>query len=299
MTIYRTVGVGGDYADIGIACDAIEAYYGLPTPHITDDWVLTVVSDFTENTGVDPTTFDVFYDGYYIEIRNPNHYTITIASSGGGLKILRFQSRSNLLTDRMYFNDLIFDVPFINPANSFSLLSFFSGAQFNYVTAFYNNCVFKGNGYQASAAARGCSFIGLEGSAGLQWSNASISNCKFGNYGTAIGARTLGANQIVTIENCSSYGCYYGLRHSNAIAATIQYNVRNVVMSGSVSADYSSELSTLANINFYNCADSDNTLATAGGNLFSCRPNIVPADEFQSLDITNPNWLKLNNGTYT
>ena len=297
--IHRTIGVGGDYADIGTAHLAINAYYplGVPGPHITDDWVLTVISDFTENTGVDGSFY--YFDGHYVEIRNPDRYTITVASTGvGGLRYLRFKSWSSSVTDRMYFNDLIFVLPFINPANSFAFLYFAPTTQWNYVTAFYNNCVFRGNGYFASAAARGCNLIGLESNSGLQFTNASISNCKFGNYGTAFGSDNIGANQIVTIENCSAYDCYYGLRHSNAIAATVQYNVRNVVMSGSVGADYSSELATLANINFYNCADSDNTLAIAGGNLISCRPNIVPADEFQSTDIADDNWLKLKKGYY-
>ena len=300
MAIERTIGVGGNYADIGIANAAIYAYYA-PARVMTDDWILTIISDFTENTGCDANY--VYYDGHYIEIRNPNKYVCTVAVVGGVPKLLRFYSRTvfpaSAINDKMYFNDLIFNIPTINPGGGALFLGFFPGNQFTYATAFYNNCVFICGGYAPSPAARTSSLIGLEGSASQQWSNASISNCKFYNYGVAIGSSRIGADQIVTIENCTVYDCYNGFNHDVAIPATVDYNVRNLVVAGSENADYSSISATLANINFINCADSDNTLNTAGGDLTDCVHNIVPADEFDSLDPANARFLFLKIGAVT
>lgn len=295
--IRKTIGVGGDYADIGTANAAIYAYYPFvwPAPHMTDDWILTIVSDFTENTGTNANY--VFYDGHYIKITNPNKYICTVAPSGGGtVKMLRFHSRTTFpasaINDKMYFYDLIFNLPFINPANAFSFLYFCPGNQNTYTTAIYKNCVFLCNGYAATNHARRSSLIGLEGGVSLQWSNASILNCKFYNYGTAIGSSRIGTNQIVTIENCTSYLCHYGLAHTSAIPVVVQYNVRNFASVGSAGVDYFSLLSTLENVNFINCADSDGSLLITGGNLIGCKHNAVPVNEFESLVAASDNFLK-------
>jgi hypothetical protein len=292
--IRKTIGVGGDYADIGTAKLAIYAYY--PLHIMTDDWELTVMSDFTENTGVPGTADSPVYNGRYVEIKNPDHYLIAIAPSGGGsIKYLRFHAYGGSVSDRMFFNDLIFSVPFINPANRIPVIYFAPGSQNHYVTAVYRNCVFLCNGYAPSGAARGSAIIGLEGASGLQWSNASILNCKFYNFGRPFGSARIGANQIVTVENCSSYLCYKGLLHIETVVATAQYNIRNYV-AVSDSVDYESDFSTLANINFTNCADSDNSLLTCGGNLVDCKHDIVPVNEFESLTSTSADFLRLFKG---
>jgi hypothetical protein len=292
--IQKTIGAGGDYADIGTAYLAIYAYYA-PSHDMYDNWELTVTSDFTENTGA-PGAINPQYNGHYIEIKNPNHYTITIAPAGGGsIKYLRFHSLSSSAVDRMFFNDLIFSVPFINPANRIPVIYFAPGSQRAYVTAVYRNCVFLCNGYQPSDAARSSVCIGLEGAAALQWSNASILNCKFYKFGRPFGSSRIGANQIVTVENCTSYLCYRGLLHIETVVATAQYNIRNYV-AASANIDFKSGFSTLANINFTNCADHDGSLLTCGGNLVDCKHNIVAVDEFESLDPASENFLKLNKG---
>jgi len=295
MVIEKTIGSGGDYADIGTANAAIYSYYPYvyPGPHITDDWVLTIISDFTENTGTNANYF--FYDGHSIEIRNPNHYTITVAPGDGGtVKMLRFQARLATINDKMIFNDLIFSIPYINPANAFSFLYFCAGNQFAYVTAIYNNCIFLCNGYAESAAARGSNIIGLEGGASFQWSNAVIFNCKFYNFGTSIGSARIGTSQIVIIENCSSYGSYYGIQQTYTVPVTAQYTIKNTVIAKSISHDYWSTYNDLSNINIINCADSDDSISTSMANTFNCITGIVDSD-FISVDKTSSDFLKINN----
>lgn len=287
---YVTVGTGGDYADIGTMWAALYAFYPFvfPAPHMTDDWEVEIVSNFTENTGTGANY--PFFDGHYVRITNPDGYTTQAVVVAGSVTALRFVSRSNSVNDSIVFDGLIFNIPFINPGAAYPFLSFKPGSQWSFVTARYKNLKFLCNGYQASAAARNSSLISVEDSF-LQFCNTEISNCIFCNYGTAIGGWTSNAAQSVLVENSDIYQCYNGNNMPCVAGAT--FTLRNVVSADCANADY---LNNSTNINFINCADSDGTLLTCGGNLTNCQHNIIPANEFESLTSTDDNFLRLYKG---
>lgn len=286
--IRRTIGVGGDYADIGTAYAAIYAYYPyvFPAPHMTDDWELLIISDFIEGGLQLSSANQLFWEQHYIKIYNPGNFTITVNTYTG--RNLRFTSRSNHIDDLLIMDGLKFNMAFYNFANATPWISFNPGSQWAYVSAQYKNLIFIGNGYHPSDADRRSALLHIDDGS-LRWTNATISNCKAYNYGTFLGAGSFGALQKVTIENTTIHGCYYGMYFGN-LNPTTDFNGRNIICSGSVGFDFRNNL---AGVNLINCADSDGSIITSGANQTNCKSNIIPSDEFESLVSTSDDFLKL------
>ena len=282
--VTKTIGSGGDYADMGLAWADIVAF--------ADDYTYTIISDFTENNGV-PAASPKQYQGFTVTIENPNGYVVTIPTDGsGGLKNWKFVALLQTATDKMVFDGIVFNLASINPANAFSFLTFSPGSQYAYVSATYKNLKFIGSGYQASTAARNSACIGYDGAAGLQWTNAEIYNCIFYNFGTCFNGQTIGASQTIKIENCTSYDCYNGIFLAT-IPAGASVLFKNMGICECENSDFATGISGAI---LTNCADSDGTIATSGATYTNSQTGIVAADEYRSLDSASADFLKLNKG---
>ena len=157
--------------------------------------------------------------------------------------------------------------------------------------------------------ARGC--LGLPGGgngaplinvATFNWgSNVIIKGCKAWNAGGTYQCFNIRVyeSSFGTIENCTAFfepggpfsAGYYGLSINTFNTSLGCF--RNCVGSGSSVFDLVNT-GDAGTVQAYNCADGDGSLVGFLGNRNIS--NITPADEFQSLDDSSPDFLKLKNG---
>lgn len=97
--IYKTIGVGGNYADIGAAWA-----YLVSLIELIDDYTFTIISDFIEVTGGVSVSRDVNWAQKTISFLNPNGYWITHITNDG----YTFMSRApgNNINDRLIVDGL-------------------------------------------------------------------------------------------------------------------------------------------------------------------------------------------------
>lgn len=306
MTVYRTFGAGGDYADPS----AIWTYLCGIDP-LTDNYEFMQVGDCTinnswPNTLVAANRLDL--GRHYLKIYCPwadSHqgdptkgYKTFLVGAAGEFDI-------NVVNSVVNQDTIILENLFIEQTDA-SAVNIVRGR---------DNVSGLGNGanfYLRKLLVKGYS---TANGIGIYLSHLDciykVSNCKVWNVNTGIscGATATGGalpadNRVEPnkVENCTVYntGGVGGIQPRNASVNLRFVELRNVVSFGGV-RDWNHSIPSQSNT-LYNCADEDGSIATAVAagfqNAINCRGNINPANEFQSLN-EDSNFLKLNNGTIT
>jgi hypothetical protein len=294
--IHYTIGVGGDYADFNSAVNALAA---ILWPGLTDDYEFEVISNLTNSTA---------YSGGVVYL---NYHTVKFYSSvphlGNPLKgnIITCTRTATIATAQsvegrgtLIFEDLYFKA---NPGFGSELvriqvaMEFFEYIQWKTRKTVIKNCMFDGNGTAQ---------ISLK-CASAEYSLWELSNLKIWGHqfwGLNFGYSGILVNPGETskfIENVIIFNDVNGsvgmLSNGLGDSGGDDTYYKNVIScrNGATGSDWFTGMQAARCI-VDNCASSDATCpVTFGSNNLR---NIVTVNEFESLDDTNPNFLKLNNG---
>lgn len=271
--ISKTIGSGGDYTDMGLAW----AYLATVDP-LSDDYNFTIISNFTEATGITFTGSDPVFNGHTVQFLNPSNYQITISTSIG----YSFRPASATLSDVLVLDGL----KITTAATGATCLQAFPGNSSQSMTVFFKNITLIG-----PSNTTGTSF-------GIRQQRAGNSdhflNCRVTNFKTGIAvpgttdANTTGTDHIV--ENCAIYSCGTGISLDTTSAAK-NSTIKNTVAFSCITRDFSTGG---ANNIISNCADGDNTISSSGAILTSNITGIVSGN-FLSVTSSSSNFLLINN----
>jgi hypothetical protein len=272
-TITKTVGIGGDYANIGAAWSYLLGFGG----GLINNFVFNVISDFTENIGIDPTTH-IKLNQLTVSF-NGNGFTVTFPNGGVPYD---FRNSDTDNQGAFYWSNFTF------VANTVSVATILSGApQFSGygVSIYVSNCIFIGSG--PAVTLNGFSMQD-------HLCPTYISNCIFYNLKVGLSAAPNdihnGTNLIV--ENCTIYNCGKGVTLWTS-TSTRYVTIKNTVSFGNTTNDwYCSGGASYAFNQLLNCADTDGSIATCGA-TYSNRVTAVTSSEFTSVDPTSANFLKI------
>ncbi len=272
------IGTGGDYTTFMAARNAID---GAP---LADDYTLDLISDVTETL---TATGNLAYNGKTItltcsfneaNIENPiGWYKVTLAadiwinftgnSFNVGSNVVQY-----LWIQRTALNTFA-------PRDMIAM----GGNNDAFVTTLHH-LFFKGNG----STTRG----------DVAWGSGT-SNLTLTAYDIKMWDMLVGIDLDITtvsavrrtryFENITMYNCVNGYYTTDNVWNL--FNLKNIVIAGSSGTDWPTQH---AQLTITNCADSDGSLTTG----VNTQSNIVPADEFVSLDDTVNDFLKLGGGTF-
>jgi hypothetical protein len=275
--VAKSIGVGGDYADIGLAWAFLDTI-----PALADDYYFTQISNFTENTGI-PVGGDVSFGGHTVTFANPNRYTII--NNGKGY---HFRHHTTGLSNRLVLDGLIIKQTLAVISDTLIYAICFNST--HSISVEYKNLILIGFGSIGIN-------IGIFPILGAN--QIKMYNCLIANFTTGIEVSHYNTTlkNIGYIENCSIYNCQIGINlHVGASNTTSTWHIefKNIVAAGNSIKDFAN---TGTGSNAYNtvtnCADSDNSIASCGAILSNNIANIIPADEFKSLNYANIDFLKL------
>jgi PKD repeat protein len=278
MAIVKTIGSGGDYADIGLAYQYLHSLGAL-----SDDRMFTIISDFTENTGIPielGNADGINYNGKTVSYVNPNKYIITIPASS---KFLYFKATSScVVTDLLTIDGLIFKL--LSSSTAGDVLSSRSHYGDVGITNNFKNITIIGAGYIGS----GIVGIMMRYGQGID----RILNCRITGVDTGIGFidgtfTTIGDRHY--IENCAIVRCSIG------VDLPVTTTIVNITCKNVVCSDCATDFASGGVHNIVtNCADSDNSIASSGAILTDNITGIVDGD-FLSVDPTSADFLLINN----
>jgi hypothetical protein len=265
--ITKTIGAGGDYADIHAAWDAIIAGGAL-----SDDWTFNIISSFTESAGV--SDWGPAFNNHTVIFQDLTHsYTIQSAFD------FNFALSGNMGAS------LIFDgLHIISTSNT--------GGRFlssNTITTDGCVSIFRNLKLHGPSAAGTKTAIGLNNSVWRAENN--FLNCIIDNFGSGIDL----ANNDVTYtgtdhicENCSIFNCKTGINLPGTTAAK-NVTIRNTVAFGCSISDFAA--GGADNI-VTNCADGDGSIATSGA-IITGTVTLVTAADFVSVVPASADFLKV------
>lgn len=314
MTVYRTVGLGGDYA---LWSDVWNYLCGIDP--LGDGYEFEQISDITENAWPDTTinANKIHLNGHSLRFYCPWNYShqgdptrryVTYLSGANGQFRAHFylddQHTSIVRYENLYFrqttnNDIVLFLP--------AVYDLVGDLTLQLLTCYCNNILVRGFSNNISTALM----------ASCAETIYRISNCKL--WHTEYGLRTATTSTTPTLpydgrvnrnefENITVFDteppANYGAIHTRGINVNQRINNFRNCCSVQAAANRSWTPTVASNTNYiYNSADDDGRIAaiawTGANNAINCQGNIVLANEFQSLDDTNSNFLKLNDGTYT
>jgi hypothetical protein len=279
--ITKTVGTGGDYADIGAMWDALSLPDG--TVSWVDDYDIVQISDFTEPSRT--FTSKPFFDEHILTIRNPNKYVITLPAMSYSLQS-RYQGEPGHGGGYSTRNSVVFDGLIIDASawgNNVWILNNRPGNVDDYLKVVYKNITILGKGSVTSQ-------IGIN-LYGVGTSDVIIQNCRM--YGLHVGILTgnysWGTSTNKLIENCASYKCDYGIVFGTTVDSGSK--IKNTVCSESTVEDFNSD-ANVTTTEITNCADSDGSIASSGAVLSGNITGIVDGD-FLSV-VPGNDFLKIN-----
>jgi PKD repeat protein len=294
MTNWTVGGVGADYANWKAVADWL-----ITNSPLADDHTFTQTGNTVDNVDCQDVAF------------NPNGNTVTFTCAladshsgdptsgysstiGGGVTIV---FRCDAATSGTVICENLRIVRPAVPATIMLLMSNSSAAVDGAFTFITRNVLFKG---AQTASDELALFTG-----GATQDTIRVYNCKAWNCWRMLGNIVASGGVVFgtkTFENLTAYSCGTGITASFGGNAGILATYRNCVCvdcntdwAGSVVPDWK----TSGLYRFYNCADSDNTLAAVDDAYRdNCQFGITSADEFQSLDDTNSKFLFLKDGTF-
>lgn len=278
--IYKTIGVGGNYADIGAAW-----VYLVSLSILEDDYTFTIISDFIEVTGGVSVSWDVNWAQKTISFLNPNGYWITHITNDG----YTFMSRGpgNNINDKLIVDGLrIKYLGLLTGINVDALCARSEWADIGITSEFKNVTIL---------ALGGCSSSSYNGIHSRYFKNkCNILNCRI--YGLSCGIQmsagvgTTGGE--FNIENCSTQDCGIGIQISTGTDSGVLFSYKNIVCNGS-NTDF--VFTNNPHVTIKNCADSDNTLLNSGTN--STRENTITGivdGDFVSVDPDSDKFLTID-----
>ncbi len=283
MTVYRTVGVGGNFVNWTAAWTWLVALGAL-----TDDYEFEQISDTTETVAFAGQA-DLGGHNLRFYSSNPHngdptkgHRIYLNGAVGPNFFTCRFENGN--YSDTFHLEDLCFRKL---DAVDYTMVTL--GGYGDGITLYAKNLIIIGNDKTIATGLR----------IHRRDDRYYLSNIKITNVGHGFNAfyQLLGlTGQDHLTENFTIYDCGSGI----SWGAGQRWIFKNCVCAGSTlpGVDWTTIVDG-TNIQLINCADSDNSIATGTASYINCRPNIIPADEFKSLNVDNPDWLKLNDGTYT
>lgn len=275
--IFKTIGSGGDFADIGSAWAYLDTI-----PYLNDDYTFTIISDFTENNGVAPAG-DVDFNGHTVQFINP--LKKVIINNGKGYN---FRHYTTGVTNHLILDGLIIKQT-ENVANK-TLIITTCNSSADTISVTYKNLILIGknrtDGNNGIIPILGCN-------------NFKMSNCIIYNfyYGLTIYHYFTTVKNPSYIENVTVYNCSTGVRHhfgGNSTTATWYAQFKNLVSFGSSVSDFING-DGAGNVSYnrvINCADSDNSIASSGATLSNNITGITDLD-FLSVDPDSADFLKI------
>ena len=279
--ITKTIGVGGDFADLGLAWSWIWTTLcgGSNFTHMPDDVTLSIISDFTENTGMYlPGNNTIGMYGKSISIVNAGKFLSTFAND-----TIFHYCRSTVGTTADIFN--VNGLRILAPlSDAIGILCFVAGNSGNRVTTNYSNIEIIGQDVKGTN-------IGIQLSNGGRSAETTMINCKIYNVGNGILFNDAIPSVIANkIENCTIYGCTNGiyLNYSNVVGKVT--TIKNTVCSG-CTKDFNILTNTYNVI--LNSADSDGSILTSGGILSYNVTSITDAD-YLSVSVADDNFLNID-----
>jgi hypothetical protein len=278
--INKTIGTGGNCADIGLSYQYLHSLGAL-----SDLYTFTIISDFTENTGipVELGNWDgINYNLKTVSFLNPGHYVTTLPNS---TKFLYFKATSDcVLIDSLKIDGLIFKLQSgLGAGHVLSSRSHYGDVG---ITNLYKNITIIGAG-KTGAGIHGIRLVYGQGI-------DKVLNCRVTGVDTGISFvdglfTTIGHRHY--IEDCACYDCGIGVQMPPS-SAIVKITVKNTVSSG-CAVDFGA--GGVHNI-VTNCRDSDDSILICGAILSENDTGIVDGD-FLSVDPANANFLKINNNS--
>lgn len=280
IMVTKTIGSGGDYADIGAAWN-----YLVSLGALASDYLFSIITPFTEGTGINYGSGvpKVYVNGHSITFIDYTQQN-TISTS------LPFQFLLNspaTVSDKIYVNGLKVTVTAsgLGMSSGLFLLAPYIATEGGFLEL--KNLTLTGytNNFLTTLPA-----IKLH-----RWKNVErVVNCRITNFPTAIDTVISDANTVGTshvVENCSIYNCNKGV-DLVPTTATKNVTIKNVVAVSSVTKDFDPGG---ANNTVTNCADSDNSIASSGA-VLTANITGITSDDFESVDSTSSDFLKLPKG---
>ena len=284
--ITKTIGIGGDFADIGLAW----IWLATQSP-FSDDYTFRIISDFTETTFATDGFARPQFNGHSLSIINNNKHIITVNNNQGFYRFIcnPIVALGIPIFGDMLFDGLIFHLPVYN--DSFIFLSYSIGAYtaITMPTSTYKDCIFIGQGTaDVPTAAMG------QGALDSTPMNLKILNCIVYRMGSGIVWQDCQQNARSYIENTVIYKCKYGISAYNLSATPNDITtMRNICIFDSITKDISFTYMINPNNVITNCADSDNSISTSGAILSGNITGITTA-AFLSINPIDNNFLKID-----
>lgn len=273
--VNKTIGVGGDYADFGAAWNSIVG------TTLTDDYTFTIISAFTETTGV--TNVGPTFNGHSVTFIDNGGHIIT----SNGLLSFFDDGAAATTNDRFSFIGITLKRT-ANVAASLGMLR----ANVQYagrgMSVLVKNCKFISSGTAIGGTGYDCNSVG-------SWANIThIINCVFYNLAVGIDVTNIETNSTGSdhkIENCVVYNCATGIKLNNNNVSTRFWQFRNTVSFGNTTADWTagSQYNQISN-----CADDDNTISASGAVIANCITGVTTGD-FLSVNPDAANFFHINN----
>jgi hypothetical protein len=263
--ITKTIGTGGDYAELKTAWASIPF-------NVLDDYTFNIISDITATGGIGSWDRKDF-SGHIIIIQDLGHiYKITTTYE------FLFYSNSTNSASTIILDGLTFD--YTGAGNFLGASAWAHGS--DVIKMRYKNLTLIGHG----------------GGYGIRnYSDGVIDeyifNCRIINYDCGIewGGASIALNTPHIIENCVVYGCVTSGINLFTSDATHFYTLKNTVAAGNP-IDFN-PLGAGTGSSITNCASKDTTVNVLGATNTANITGVVSAD-FLSIASLNVNFLKID-----
>lgn len=278
MTITKTIGPGGDYSDYGIAMNAFDGQA------LTEDLIFNQIGDVNNITKVTLALGGFSASGISITFNNPDKYTTYLNKVGSNQCIINIQISG---TFNISYNDLIIENVSVD-SNTALIYSNPSGsiATNNARVINYYNLLVNGSN-------KNCIGLSIDNDGLYNLVNCVVCNCN--SNGVVVVGNTSSTLNYTSkfLENCTIFNC--GLVSLGLTSAGIYIHnwnllyrcycsLKNVVVFNNGSyRDFAYDYTPVNDLDFINCADSDDTISSSGSTISNCITGIT-TDDFIEYD---------------
>jgi hypothetical protein len=273
MSTLITFGNGGEFAGLTLA------WRSIALQHLTDDIIFRQVGDFTENYSMAAQPpYPPCLDGHNIYVENPLGFKITLNPNTISYAFSHAVAPPPIGVGTITVDGLNIKCSHV----ALSSNSILRGD----IDIVYKNITIIGVYSPAMTAGAGISIRRRD------YQTSKIFNCRI--YGMPVGfilVDYMYNDDKKYLENCITYKCGVGLYLEGANVAGNSVNIKNSCFANSLNNDV--VIVTNTNNIITNCADSDNSIASADATKSDNITGIVDGD-FLSVDPTNANFLNID-----